>query len=247
MTVPWGRWPFGGPWGQRGGASVVAPVPHSVPTDYACRNWWRASLYNAATGNWPASAGSQGNTLAQANAGKRPAKTAVNVPFGSLPTVDSDGVDDTLLVTAPAMSLRPYTLGLLMRVPAAGGGIYLAGQYYAVSYQFFQMTFGTDSVSSDPASPGGAFPSAGVASVHLWLFSVSNAGSLQYELFRDGVSLGTRSLAAASGLANDFYLFSAGGGYIRAEIAEVFTLDQVVTASEAMSLTEGFRQLGYPL
>lgn len=233
---------FGGaPFGLVGGAPKIVLPPTAFGADL--RNWWRAPDYVPATGNWTAAAGSQASTLGQAVAGKRPGLTAANPAYGNKPTVEADGVDDDLLVAATfALSLVPNTLGILCDTTADVAGDYLVGQYATVSYQFYRLDQGADSVTTDPSAQ--TYAAAGVATPHLWLFS--KVGTT-LTLYRDGVSLGDKTMSSSSGLASTFYLFSAGGGYIAASCAELFTIDRGITAGEAVGLTNYFRSDGYPL
>jgi hypothetical protein len=213
------------------------------PAQLALRNWWSATDYNAATGNWVAKAGSRSDTLVQATAGKRPAKSSSNALFGNLPTVNGDGVDDDLKVaSALAMSIQPNTLGILCRW-AGGAASYLVGQYASSSYQFYRMDGGSDQIYADPNFPSG-YTGVGIAGVHLWLFSKVGTA---VTLYKDAVNMGTKTMNSSSGTGNDFYLFSAGSGYTNAEVGELFTIDGACTQAQATALTGFFRGGGYPL
>lgn len=215
------------------------------PAAFALRNWWSAANYTAATGNWTARAGALSHTLPQPVAGKRPAKTASNAAFGNKPTVDSDGVDDDMrLVSTGGMSIQPNTLGILCKVNAASAGIYLVGQYASTSYQFYQMNFAGNTVQTDPSNQ--SYAAADVANVHLWLFSKSGT---TLNLYRDGTALGARTMSSSSGTpTGDFYLFSAGAGFISASVAELFTIDEAIGPQAAAAITKYFKDVeGYPL
>lgn len=181
------------------------------------------------------------DTLAQAVAAKRPTK-ANNPAYNNLPTVDADGVDDDLLVVAPALDIQPNTVGVLFDTTAAVAGDYLVGQYATISYQFYRANQAADTLSTDPS--GSSYAAAGVATPHLWLLSKSGAVLTAY---RDGIDLGNVAMASSAGVGTTFYLFSAGGGYIAASVAELFTIDGTITAAQALGLTNYFRGQGYPL
>lgn len=218
------------------------------PSDFGAllRTWQTAADYNAATGSWPAKAGAVAPTLTQATAGKRPSK-ANNALFSNKPTLNFDGVDDELgasgvFVINVVGAAR--TTGFLGRWPG-GAASYLVGQY-ATGYNFYRWDGPTDQMYADPNFGGGGFLGAGIAGVHLWLWSEA-AGSCT--LLKDGAPLFTRTHNTPTGAAGAFAIGSAGGGgFSAAECGEFFTLDKAVSTSEAQALTRHFKNVeGYPL
>lgn len=228
-----------------GGSAVLEQLLAQGPSAFGglLRNWWRAADYVAATGTWAAAAGFMRATLVQGNASKRPAKTATNADFGNKPTVDADGVDDDFtLANQFGMSLQPNTVGILFKTTGNVAGDYLVGQYAASSYQFYRADEGTDTFYTDPSNQ--SYASAGVGATHLWLASKSGT---TLTAFKDGVSLGNKTMTSSSGAASNFHVFSAGGGYCKASMAELFTIDRAITPSEAALLSAYFLADGYPL
>lgn len=235
---------------RRGGRLGRGPTAPSVmsPSGFGAllRNWYTATDYNAATGNWPAKAGAVGTTLVQATAGKRPAK-ANNATFSNKPTLNFDGTDDELGASGVFVinvTGAARATGFLGRWPG-GAASYLIGQY-ATGYNFYRWDGPTDQMYADPNFGGGGFLGAGIATPHMWIWSES-AGSCT--LFKDGAALFTRTHNTPTGAAGAFAIGSAvGGGFSAVECGEVFTIDSAVSASQARALTNYFRSVeGYPL
>lgn len=219
----------GRPRARSGGGGPRALAPSNFAT---LRDWWVADNYSSGTGNLT-SIGPGAHTLAQGNAAKRPVRNASSAAFGNRVTMTFDGVDDDLTVVAQCASARPYTFGIVVSCTSTTDA-YVIGTNYTASYQFFRMNTTLDRVLTDPT--GELYSAADVATPHLWLFSLTSDGTDNLTVYRDGVSLGVRTMAAGTGVPTQFYLGSAGGGNAAMEVGEAFTIDEAVSAGQAAAL-----------